>query len=901
LCLIAFIACSRGQPEEPTTTFDYTAIEKPSILLITLDTTRADHLGPYGNEEAETPALSALADEGIVFEQAVAVAPVTAPTHASLLTGLYPRRHGLRNNLTHHLDDDVPTLSERLSTAGYRTAAFVSAIVLERRYGLDRGFEVYDDDLRSGAASRQTRMLTERPGQATADLALAWLDALGPDEPYFLWVHFYDPHLPFSPPSPWAEKFRDRPYDGEIAYMDSQVGRLLQHPRVAGDDVVVAAIGDHGESLGEHGEEAHGLLVYESTIHVPWILKLPGGPAGMRVATPISQVDLVPTLMDMVAADPGDGFEATEGRSLLPLLSGRNPTPERLLFAESEVPFFTYGWARLQAVRQGDAKFIDAPVVEFYDLSRDPDELSNLASDRREDAQRLATEIDAWAEHDDDTGGAVPVDAETAEMLRAIGYVAGDPGRPEGEGRGNPVELIWVHEELQDIHGMMVTGGWVDAVRRVRAVLDRDPENLSALRDLSRGLIHLGRLDEAAEAAATASAIAPWSAQALMVEADVEYRRGHSERALALTDQALDLDDRLLEARLDRSRYLAALGRNNEAIREIEPLIAESADNPWVALRYVEVVELPAGDYRMAEDRLRRVLSRNPFLVEAWLMLGKVFVSEGRPADAVAVYREAIGHRPDHADLQARMALLLAESSARDAEMALQEAIRSSPAVRADLHVALGERLAAQGRRDEARRQFEIAAAAPTFSAGTRNAKGMALLRLGRVAEAEAEWRELVDDRPDYGRPWHNLASLAIQRREWAEVERSARAAVEREPHIAAAWNNLGIGLEELGRTGEAEAAYRRASEVDTRDWQALFNLGILLRKGGRYDEAVRAQQQVLARNPQHGGAHFELGMLFAGPLGDPQRAKMHLEATIGADPNHPRARQARAVLDRLP
>jgi len=901
LCLGGIIACSQGDPEAVSDGNGFVTKGRPSILLITLDTTRADRLEPYGATNVETPALSGLADRGIVFEQAVATAPVTGPAHASLLTGLYPRRHGVRNNLTHYFFEGTPTLAEGLSSSGYRTAAFVSSIVLEGRYGFDRGFQFYDDYLRSSPESRITPVTAERPGEATADRALAWLDGLSGDQPYFLWVHFYDPHTPYSPPSPWAETYRDRPYDGEIAYMDSQVGRLLPHPRATGDDVMVLAIGDHGEGLGDHGEKAHGLLVYESTIRVPWILKLPGGPAGVRIEALISQVDLVPTIAEIVTAYPETGSEALEGRSLLPLLQGDDWTTERSLFAEAELPFFSYGWSRLRSVRQGSLKYIDAPVAELYDLEHDPRENTNLAEGRGADVRRLAVETEAWSATVGDSSSVAPVDAETAEMLRALGYSAGDPGRPEGEGHGNPVELIEVHEELQVIHGLMVSGQFDEAVKRVRAVLVRDPENLSALRDLSRGLVQMGRLGEAAEVAARASAVAPWSTQALMVEADVEYRRGRNERALELIEQALDLDARFLEARLDRSRYLAALGRRDEAIREIEPLLGESTDNHWVALRYAEIVELPAEDFRAAEDRLRTVLSQNPYFVEAWMLLGKVLTTEGRATEAAAVYREAITYRANNADLQTRLALLLADTAQPEAEPALREAIRASSAVRTDLHVALGELLATRGRGEEARQQFEIAARATTFSAGTRNAKAMAMLRLGRVAEAESMWRELIRDHPDYGRSWLNMASLSIQRQNWAEVERFARVAIEREPRSAPAWNNLAIGLEELGRTVEAEAAYRRASEVDARDWRGLFNLGILLRKSARYDEAAAVQQEVLTRSPMHSGAHFELGVLYAGPLGNTERAKAHLQATIGADPDHPRARQARAILDRLP
>ena len=612
-------------------------------------------------------------------------------------------------------------------------------------------------------------------------------------------------------------------------------------------------------------------------------------------------MDLVPTIVEMVTADSDTGFEGLEGRSLLPLMRGEDWEAERLLFAEAESPFFTYGWARLRSVRRGGLKYIDAPVAELYDLEHDPGENSNLAAGHEADVRRLAVEIDGWSASDGDVGGAAPVDAQTAEMLRALGYSAGDPGRPEGRGRGNPVELMPVHQELQAVAELLASGRPREAVRRVEGALALDPENLAALKDLSQGLLQLGRLDEAAEIAAKASSVAPWSAQALKAEADVEFQRGQNQRALDLVDQALELDDRFLEARLDRSRSLAALDRHGEAVAELEPLLGQSPNNEWVALRYAEIVELESGDFRAAEERLRTVLSRNPYFAEAWLLLARVLTTEGRASDAAAVYREAIGYRPNNADLQIRLALLLTEAADPSAETALHEAITSSPAVRADIHVALGELLAARGHGSEARQHFEVAASAPTFSTGTRNAKAMALLQLGRTSEAEVLWRDLIRDRPGYWRAWLNMASLSIQRRDWTAVEKFARAAVEREPTSPDAWNNLAIGLEELGRTGEAEAAYRRASEVDPRDYRALFNLGILLRKSARYDDAVAVQQEVLIRAPSHAGAHFELGMLYAGPLGDAARAKTHLQATIDADPNHPRARQARVVLNQLP
>jgi tetratricopeptide (TPR) repeat protein len=469
------------------------------------------------------------------------------------------------------------------------------------------------------------------------------------------------------------------------------------------------------------------------------------------------------------------------------------------------------------------------------------------------------------------------------------------------EGRGNPVELMAVHEELQVVGEMLAKGRPGEAVDRLEIALAMDPDNLAAMRDLSRALTMLGRLDEAAAAASRARSVAPWSVQAAIIEADVEYRRGRYQQTLELLDLALELDDRSLEARLERSRCLAALGRSEEARAGLGELLEEDPDSSWVVLRHVEIVELPSEDFATAEQRLRTVLGRNPRFSEAWLLLGTVHMEAGRPAEAIKVYKQAIEEGAGGDEIRARLALLLQEAGDPAAETALGEAIRSSRTPQPELFVRLGELLNAQGRHQEARHQFELAAESPAPTAGSMNSKATAMMYLGREDEAEDLWRELVHTRPDFWRAWLNLATLAVQRQQWTDAEKCARTALDVEPTSAGAWNNLGIALEELGRTDEAEAAYRQGAEVDRRDYRSLFNLGILLRIHSRYEEAEMVQYGVLDRYPAHGGAHFELGALCAGPLNDPERAKKHLQAAIGADPTHPRAQQAQAILARLP
>src|SRR5215468_53128 len=358
-------------PAQPAAAAD--ASRQPSLLLVTIDTTRWDHLQPYG-ADVETPVMAQLAADGALFEQAFAVAPITLPAHTAIHTGLYPPQSGVRNNGTHYVPAEVTTLAERLHGRGWRTAAFVSAAVLERRYGLDQGFEVYDDDLSAGR-ERHPRMVPDRPAEATVAAASAWLDTLGADEPFFLWVHFYDPHAVYSPPPPYRDRYRSRLYDGEIAYMDAQLGRLLAHPRLAAQpQLAVMVLADHGESLGEHGEQTHAILAYDSTLHIPWIVKLPEVRGGTRVADVVSQIDVVPTVLDVMHMDADASLP---GRSVVPLLKGVRRTSPKGVYEETYLPFYTYGWAKLRVLRRDRWKLIDAPEPELYDLGRDPRELSN--------------------------------------------------------------------------------------------------------------------------------------------------------------------------------------------------------------------------------------------------------------------------------------------------------------------------------------------------------------------------------------------------------------------------------------------------------------------------------------------------------------------------------------------
>ncbi|MBT3222916.1 MAG: sulfatase, partial [Proteobacteria bacterium] len=407
-CFLLLVGCE--PPPEPI----------GNVVLITLDTVRADHIGCYGHDKAKTPVIDELASEGMLFERAMSVAPITMPTHSSILTGQYPYRHGARNNGSFPLDTAATTLAERFSQKGYDTVAMVSAMVLDSKYGLDQGFDVYDDDLYAGGAQKMF-MFKEVRAEITVDKAIAQLRSAELDSPFFMWMHLFDAHADHQPPPPYDVLFLDQPYDGEIAYVDKQLGRLFHAMKEDGlyDDTTIVLVADHGDSLGDHGEQTHGIFVYHSTTHVPLIVKGPTVQPG-RAAGLVSQVDIAPTLVAMAGLEPMD----VDGLSLASTLTRDKAVPRRDgVLLESISVRLNFGWHELRAVETDSKKYIDAPRPEVYDLTTDFGESNNIYGG--EPPYSLARQIDQW-EAVDDMASLKPsrIDKETVNMLEALGYVS---------------------------------------------------------------------------------------------------------------------------------------------------------------------------------------------------------------------------------------------------------------------------------------------------------------------------------------------------------------------------------------------------------------------------------------------------------------------------------------------
>jgi choline-sulfatase len=513
---------------------------RPDVVLITIDTLRPDALGWIGGSNA-TPAIDALAHEGFAFPSAVSPAPLTLPSHVSILTGLVPRRHGVRDN-GQILAGSLPTLAERLGEAGYRTGAFISGYPLRRMFGLDRGFDTYQDEL----ATRPDGRWQDRPAASTTAVALEWLRGIkkrDAAQPYFLWLHYYDPHAPYEPPERFARPGPRGDYDGEVAAVDAAVAALRRgleeafprRPRL----VVLTA--DHGESLGEHGEETHGFFVYDSTTIVPLLFSYPGQIAPGTSSAAARLVDLAPTLLELLGLAP---LSETDGRSLAGFWKNR-PFDVAPALIESRQPFSGYGWAPLTAWRTADAKWIQAPKPELYDLGKDAGELQNLAGkDARGEAlqRELAGELRKPVLASPDASA----DPEVIAALRSLGYAGGtshSTTEPPA-GLADPKDRVRQKAQLDLAEDSLASGNPLEALALFDVVLASDPGNRYAMLRSGQTLVRLGQFAEAIPLLERLLALDPGQTEARFELADALGRSDKLKESISQWMQLLELQPR---------------------------------------------------------------------------------------------------------------------------------------------------------------------------------------------------------------------------------------------------------------------------------------------------------------------------------------------------------------------
>jgi arylsulfatase A-like enzyme/Tfp pilus assembly protein PilF len=627
---------------------------RPNVLLVTIDTLRADHLGCYGYADARTPVLDGLAARGVRFATAVAHGPLTAPSHASILTGLTPPRHGVRDNGGFALAANVPMLPAAFLGAGYRTTAFVSGFPLDRRFGFARGFEAYDDRLRHGGDPRRAAYV-ERTAEATTAAVLRWLDGQDAARPWFAWVHYFDPHAPYEPPPAFSARFATRPYDGEVAFVDEQLGAVLRRIEQAGSlsSTLVLVTADHGESLGEHGEETHGVFVYDATLKVPFLLAGPRVPAGRVASTVARGIDVAPTLLDL-AGLPADG--AIEGRSLRPALEGREMADEPA-YAESLFAALHLGWAPLHAWRTARFKLVDAPRPELYALDTDAAESKDLAQSRPDVVESLRRPLRA-AMAKAAPAVATAVDAESGEKLRSLGYLWNGPGggaelAPAAALRRNPRDGIRLVNRLE--HAIADARARPrEAERALAAVLAEDPHIRLARRYRAIALAAAGDSAAAVGELRALEKEGPLAAEDLVLLGECLRLAGRPAEALAAVEQAEARQPRSVDAPLTRARVLVALGRREEARSAFERALSVSPDHA-AALQGLGDLALEGGDLGAASALYERARQGDPADPKTLLKLGVVRVRAGRADEAIVLFREAVERAPH--DAQALLAL----------------------------------------------------------------------------------------------------------------------------------------------------------------------------------------------------------------------------------------------------
>jgi arylsulfatase A-like enzyme/Flp pilus assembly protein TadD len=580
--------------------------------------------------------MDQLAAAGVRFETARAHNVVTLPSHANILSGLYPPDHGVRDNGGFRFPATIPTLATILKARGYATAAFVSAFPLASRFGLARGFDVYEDSF-VDAVPRTPLLEQERRGSETVALARQWLDAHAAG-PTFAWVHLFEPHAPYAPPQPFAARFADDPYAGDVAAADAALEPLLRpiltQPPAANTIVILTA--DHGESLGEHGEATHGVFAYEATLRVPLIVVAPGVPAGRVERRPVHHVDIAPTILDAIGAPIGSTLR---GRSLLRSANADSASPPASYF-ESLSPALNRGWAPLRGLARGPLKYIDLPIPELYDLDRDPTERNNLAASREAEARDLRAALDAFAPVA--SGNArVSETADASARLRSLGYTAGTtPLRSRYTERDDPKRLMDLDARMQEAVRQHASGEHARALAGARAIVIERPEMRVGWMTLAQIQRDSRDLDGAIASMRRAVALAPHDAQTLSLLGAYLTERGRAAEAVALLAPEAGGEHADLQLLVTLGLAQAQAGRADAAIATIE---RARAANPTNARLLVELgtVELIANRRDSARRTFEFAVARNPGVARAHSSLAAMHAEDGRPDEAVARWREA--------------------------------------------------------------------------------------------------------------------------------------------------------------------------------------------------------------------------------------------------------------------
>jgi arylsulfatase A-like enzyme/Tfp pilus assembly protein PilF len=631
LCVVALLALGACQtPDKKRES------RRLNVVLVTIDTLRADRLGCYGYRKIETPNLDKLAQRGVLFENAVAQAPLTAPSHASMFTGMYPVVHKVRDTGGFVLESWNTTLAEILQQQGWDTAGFVGASVLKKSFGFSQGFGVYDDRMPKPAAGAMAGEYPERRAGEVVDRAVGWLESQS-GKPFFLWVHVFDPHSPYDPPAPFGEKYRGRPYDGEVAYTDQQLGRLFEAVarKSPPENTLMAVLSDHGEGLSEHGEYTHGVFLYEAMLRIAFLMAGPGVPASMRVKQQARTIDLLPTLLELTGVQAPTGVQGT---SLAPSFSGKE-VATAYSYAESLFSKINMGWTELRGMRSNRWKYIRAPKPELYDLVEDPGETRNVIGSHPAEVQELEAKLRAVARGGEEKVETAMVDQRTMQQLRSLGYLGGSTQQQYTlTGKGvDPKDRV---EVLRLLYLAVSPDAGPPSARRLvmlRQALAADPANPTVYYHLGEAYGKTGRHSEAMKLYREGISRGIRTAWMYSRLGYLYLRQGNRDEAIAAYERAAQMNPSDCESLNDLGMAYLETGRVEDAERVFKWSLA--ADQEYAPSQNgLGLAAVRKQDLAAARGYFEKAVQLDPELLEAQLNLGRIYKMMGANARARACF-----------------------------------------------------------------------------------------------------------------------------------------------------------------------------------------------------------------------------------------------------------------------
>jgi arylsulfatase A-like enzyme/Tfp pilus assembly protein PilF len=654
-----------------------------NVILITLDTTRADRIGCYGFKNIETPTIDMFAARGIRFEDCISTTPLTLPAHTSIMTGTLPPFHGVRDNGGFVVPAGIETLAKLFKGKGYATSAFVAAYVLDSHWGLSRGFDVYYD--RFDLSKFETISLgnVQRPGNEVIDQVLPWLEQ-NKGRKFFTWVHLYDPHTPYEPPAPYDKLYAEHPYLGEIAFADSQIGRLWQYLEAHGltENLFLVFAADHGESLGEHEEGSHGFFVYQAAVRVPLIFVTPF-PKLQGLVSPgvVSIADIMPTICEMAGIPVPP---QVQGKSLAPAFFNPKRTPGRYAYAETFYPRFHYGWSELQSIQDARYKLILAPVPELYDLVADPREEKNLVYLEKkvfEDMSAAAQKFIAKSSENAYEFDLRKIDEETREKLAALGYIGSftDPAKLKGKKLGNPREKIGVFNELNRAREIGMSGQAEEAIKIVKGIIATDPDVTDAYFALGNIYFKGRRFKEAIVQFLAAFEKKPDDAFTVINVANsyIAMRKFDEAEAFVLDYFKKGFSDAQLYHLLGNMNFVQK--KYDKAIPYFEKCLSLNdqsvASHIALAAIYINQINLVKAD-----EHIQAALRINPEQTNVHYNLAQLLEKQGRMREAADAYLQEIRISPRHLKALFNLSRLYRLAGDEDKELEyLKKAVEADP------------------------------------------------------------------------------------------------------------------------------------------------------------------------------------------------------------------------------